>query len=594
MTVFNLEHFPNVCRLCLKSDSEKLHSVKDNMEAVQMQIETFVAEVTYELSEEKLNQLPKFVCETCLKQLTDFAIYRNKVILTHRFMEALVDLKHSNSAPMTTLFGERKQELDVLFKDLSICTKPEPHIEDILQEYESYNFVNCEMPVKVKMEEQSEPDDMPDDDDSDFELSEKSENETRSGKKSLKISKIKIKSDDSSSDNEPLITKRRKISKTKSSPKASNNGPKKVGRPRIHPEGRHLQEPWSCDKCKFKTKYRVAVNRHKEVHERRENRTYPCSSCDLVFKTNEEMRTHGLSHLENRIVCEVCGASLKSGYALKIHMERHENKRKYSCDYCDYASFTKLTLRAHIKTHTAENKESCTLCGATFKKSGHLKRHMEGHNNERKHACEQCEARFNTRNALRNHYQRVHLGIRHNCDYCDKNFDQRIILRDHIERVHQIQCQFVCDICVITLDSQERLDAHKHRHDNPKPRECSVCLTIHPSPEALANHLCITYQDDYMCCNIDLRNHSKYNRHMLMKHGLKTNVRVKPIPGVLLGNLRGTRKRLELCRKCDIAFPTKALKVQHMIECNRSTAPVPAPQIEIPPAESDVPMHLNY
>ncbi|EAT46047.1 AAEL002739-PA [Aedes aegypti] len=584
MTLFNLEQFPDVCRLCMKADSKKSHSIHDNFEAIPMKIVAFLEEVTFRTAENKAELLPKSICDPCVNYLSEFAVYRNRMALTFRFMEALVDLKQSNAKPITALFKDSKRELESLFRELSICSKPDPQVEDLLLEFESYNSVNCDALVKVEMEQGSEPDDddghddVHDDlDDPDFECVDEPEDEveTKPSKKTRKKFHSKTKSSELSSDDEPLVKKKAKVKSprsTGSTPAAQNSTTKRVGRPRIHPEGRHLEEPWSCDKCKFKTKYRVAVERHKKVHERREKRIYPCSICGEVFKTNDEMRNHGLVHPENQFVCEMCGASLKSATSLKSHMERHEDKRKYSCQYCEYAAYTKINLTAHLQIHASDNAVlKCEICGTTFRKSGHLKRHIESHSNERKYACEQCPGRFNTKNTLRNHFNRVHLGVRYPCEYCEKTFDQRIILRDHIERVHQIQCQFICDICVVTFDSQEKLDIHKQRHENPKPMECGICLTIHPTQEALAAHMCISYQDNYQCCNKDLRNHVQYNRHMLVKHGMKTNVRVKPIPGMLLGNLRGSRKRLIQCRKCDIAFPSKALKMQHMLVCNQTS-----------------------
>nr|XP_029725432.1 zinc finger protein 62 homolog [Aedes albopictus] len=558
MAVFNLEHFPDVCRLCLKPESRKLHSIDDEFGNIHLQIKTFLEDVTFQLPEEKQQQIPKFVCGVCLAQLTDFALYRNRLVITLRFMDALVDLKHSNPKSITSLFKDSKDELNKLFRELSLCNKSDPQVEDIIQEFKLYDPVIYDFPIKEEKV--------------DLLVSEEENTTHEVSYDDMCDTVMKSESSDSSSeDDRPLVKRKASLSKFDKT-SARSSSPKRPGRPRKYLEGRILKEPWSCDKCKFKTKYRIAVTRHQAVHEKRENRTFSCSVCSLVFKSKDELRTHGMNHPENQIVCEVCGISLKNPNSLKAHMERHEEKRKYTCDYCDYASHTQLSLKAHMSVHTNDNgKKRCEVCGAVFKTGSLLKRHMEGHSNERKYPCESCPARFNTNNALRNHRNRVHLAIRHPCEYCDKTFDQKIILRDHIERVHHIQCQFICDVCVVTFDSQEKLDQHRQRHVNPKPLECSVCLTIHTTTESFDGHLCITYRDDYMCCNKDLRNHAQYNRHMWVKHGLKTNARVKPIPGMLLGNLRGTRKRLEQCRKCDIAFPSRALKLQHMIECNRSS-----------------------
>ncbi|XP_062704992.1 zinc finger protein 431 [Aedes albopictus] len=572
MTVFNLEHFPNVCRLCLKPESSEMFDITSEFERIRTTIETFLVEISFRPSEDKAEYLPKLVCGVCFKQLTDFALYRNRVVLTLRFMEALVDMKHSNSEPLTVLFQERKNELDILFRELSLCSKPEPQIEDILQDLETYNIPQCEIEINVKKEKLEA--DKSDDEDASYECPNDKEPNAKSEIYLCEEYPEQHFANESSSEDDKPLSKRKKAKTKAVSSSAEYTGPKRGrGRPRTHPDGTFLKERWSCDKCKFTTKYRLAVDRHKAVHEKRENRIYSCSSCDQVFKTYDAMRIHNLTHPENQVVCEVCGVSLKNVYSLQAHMERHDDERKYSCEYCDYTTQTRLSLKAHMNIHTNRIlKMRCEVCGIAFRTASRLKRHMEGHSNERKYPCERCPARFNTTNALRNHRTRVHLAIRHPCDYCEKTFDQKIAMRDHVERIHNIQCNFICDVCVAVFDSQERLDFHKQRHDNPKPMECRLCLTLYSSQEDLDNHLCITYRDDYLCCNKDLRNHAQYNRHMLVKHGLKTNARVKPVPGMLLGQLRGARKRLEQCRKCDIAFPSRALKLQHMMECNQSAA----------------------
>ncbi|XP_055606519.1 zinc finger protein 19-like [Uranotaenia lowii] len=577
MTTFNLTKFPDVCRVCLKPESKvfmiPLEASLTNSAA--LTVGQFLDEFTFPVPDSKNIQLPKCVCTGCLEELERISGFRCKLLLSLKFMEALVDLKSSNTEPMQLLFQDRKLELDGLFRELALCNRDEVTLDDLLDEFNQFEFASSVLelvPIKEEVfyETKSEDDsvsntneDAPDDcnNDPDYDSGDDSDEDVKP--EVIYVSEPAKRLRRSRKDRKYSSTSESK------SPQGRKGEKKGRGRPRIHPEGSFLKVPWSCDKCKFKTKYRIAVDRHKAVHQKRENRVYPCVECGETFKTYDEMKSHSLIHPENHVVCEVCGVALKNAYSLKAHMERHEDSRKYSCEYCDYSANTKLSLKSHMNIHTQDNKtKHCEVCGVAFRTTSRLKRHMEGHENERKYACEQCPARFNTTNALRNHHIRVHMAIRHPCEHCDKTFDQKIALRDHVERVHHIQTNFVCEICVVTFDSQEKLDVHHQRHSNPKPLECSICLTLHKTQPELDGHLCISYRADYLCCGKDLRNHVQYNRHMATKHGLKTNDRVKPIPGVLLGQMRGARKRLEQCRKCDIAFPSRALKLQHLAVCN--------------------------
>lgn len=51
MTVFNLEHFPNVCRLCLKPESSEMFDITSEFERIRTTIETFLAEISFRPSE---------------------------------------------------------------------------------------------------------------------------------------------------------------------------------------------------------------------------------------------------------------------------------------------------------------------------------------------------------------------------------------------------------------------------------------------------------------------------------------------------------------------------------------------------------------
>ena len=87
----------------------------------------------------------------------------------------------------------------------------------------------------------------------------------------------------------------------------------------------------------------------------------------------------------------------------------------------------------------------------------------------------------------------------------------------------------------------DKLAEHKSFHENPKDLECGVCLVAFSSQDQFDDHLCITYRDDYICCDRDFKYHVYYNKHMFLAHGLKVNARVKPKENVLTGCARAQR-----------------------------------------------------
>lgn len=329
------------------------------------------------------------ICRPCLEKLEAFLIYRNNLILTLRFMEAFVDLKESNTKPMSELFENNKRELHSLFDNLCLCNKKEPLLDDLLEGLEPYEMASYGETMRIKKETldsalvnqdpvTSDEHDIIEEQKGEYDDSKSSDTEQNIEPEAIYVKPfdenelIENNGEDGNvRDRRQSIRKKRARPKTQEVDQDCNQiicTAKRRGRPRVHPEGSFLIEPWSCDKCKFKTKYRIAVDRHKAVHLKRENRTYPCSECEQVFRSYDEMRSHSLSHPENQVVCEICGTALRNSYSLKAHMERHEDSKKYACEYCEYASNTKLSLKAHMSIHTKDNwNKRCEICGVIFR-----------------------------------------------------------------------------------------------------------------------------------------------------------------------------------------------------------------------------------
>ncbi|XP_055606918.1 zinc finger protein 60-like [Uranotaenia lowii] len=594
MTIFNLQKFPDVCRLCLKPESKvfmvSLDSSLSSSEADQPSIGRFIRDLTYSVPKHKDELLPKSVCSPCLQELQRFYTYRSQLDLTQRFMEALVDLKLADSKSLIKLFNDHKGDLNDLFRELSLSSKQEPTVQDLLEEFPQYDFACSEndlvkrsrqavVEIKVEVEKDlSDHDDglsASDDEDRDPDYAGPNEGASSDEEYQTKIKtevvicESSIGRDDASSDegsdedDEPLSRLRYKedqVAKLISLvDEKSNTGGLRCDR--------LLDEPWACDRenCKFVTKYRAAIGKHKAHHERRDHRSYPCLQCDEVFPTWALMKKHSYDHPSNNVTCKICGSVIKYATALRAHMQRHEKAKKFSCEYCDYTTNTIMSLKSHISVHNKINwKYKCEICGSPFRSRAALKQHMNTHNGDPKFLCNVCGKNFTTRTQMRRHNAVVHEAKKIKCDHCEKTFDRRLTLRDHMEHVHGIQTRFICDICLQLFFSQEALDSHKIRHDFPKEHECPVCLQVYPTTQQMQEHLCISYRDNYICCNRDHRHHIMFNKHMFMEHGEVTNARVKPIPGALLGTIRAKRATIQRCMECNILFKSRSFKRKHL------------------------------
>ncbi|XP_021697486.1 GDNF-inducible zinc finger protein 1 isoform X2 [Aedes aegypti] len=324
-----------------------------------------------------------------------------------------------------------------------------------------------------------------------------------------------------------------------------------------------------CDKCKFKTYYPHTFDLHMDKHYKRE--MYPtlqrCKRCDLHFESKKELDKH--KRLEHRdFMCDTCGLSFEQKFALETHRKRHESVRQFKCEYCPMEYYTRPEMLLHVKqAHLNAFEVKCPDCGLSFKTKSTLNQHIKTHTNQRTHTCSVCGYGFKSYTHLNRHIKSVHQDVRFKCDHCEISYGRKDKLRMHMEKTHNIQTYFVCDVCLQSYNCKEKLDDHKTHHEHPKPLQCGVCLAAHVTPEEYQQHLCISYRDNYICCNRDFKYHFYYNKHMFLAHGLKTNVRVKPEQGLLLGQIRALRKQAERCPRCEQEFATRNLKKQHMLSC---------------------------
>ena len=97
--------------------------------------------------------------------------------------------------------------------------------------------------------------------------------------------------------------------------------------------------------------------RLQEHIKRRHNRTFPCKACDLVFNTNDELKTHRReSHKPTRKpeICPHCGKIIHS--KLKRHILTHVSN--ICCKLCSEKFMTQEELDVHMKKHD-ENPNYC-------------------------------------------------------------------------------------------------------------------------------------------------------------------------------------------------------------------------------------------
>ncbi|XP_058461901.1 zinc finger protein 431-like [Malaya genurostris] len=576
MTVYKLEKFPFVCRMCLTASTGKdAVPLSEEDVAFDGSMLDFITSITFEISEEKAPFLPQTACRNCWELLKFFAKFRTKLFTIQLLINSLIELKRSNPVPIRDLFENKQELLKILFKDLDICNKDEVLVDDLLNEFPTYCIAKMSKSDKeaaVLNEKQTIeelavfPEAIYAEECTPAEIAELIQEPADKPKRTIKISTRFQKGA-----NTVVPDNRKWLDELLGSDSDELNISDSIDPDTVVRTygGKKRDKPLKCKKCTYSSYYLASIRSHQLTHLKKEKKRHQCKhlGCTEEFKTARLCNNH-YNQVHKPFVCETCGSRFPGLCALSRHRERHLNEKKYRCDYCGKGHNTSDDLRLHINIqHNAAYLFPCDVCGLEFKRKDILNSHQKIHSDAKDYQCDVCDKQFKKVCSLNRHRKTVHEKVRVACEHCDEMFPRRTKLRDHIEYVHGIRSRFNCDICLQLFDSQETLDVHKKRHENPKDLECGVCLALFASPEMMKKHLCISYRDDYICCGRDHRYHYPYNKHMLIKHGIKTNVRVKPVPGQLVGYLRAKRKRVETCSKCEAIFATRLLKRKHMEKC---------------------------
>ncbi|KAL0861729.1 hypothetical protein ABMA27_009205 [Loxostege sticticalis] len=105
-----------------------------------------------------------------------------------------------------------------------------------------------------------------------------------------------------------------------------------------------------------------------------------CQHCDATFESlSAALRHHlaehrGKAFYAERVICEICGASLAMG-SVAAHLNQHTRRKMYTCHTCGRSFTTSNILKNHLVTHTGEKKHACSLCDKRFTQNGSLNLH---------------------------------------------------------------------------------------------------------------------------------------------------------------------------------------------------------------------------
>lgn len=139
---------------------------------------------------------------------------------------------------------------------------------------------------------------------------------------------------------------------------------------------------YRCDVegCAFVTTMYRAYFYHRNVHQKR----YECETCGKRFPMKATLKKHNeMVHqgivAEKNLPCPYCEKMFSEKQKLQMHVDMHENNRKYKCRFCDKAFIQKVNCTSHERIHTGERPYSCRFCNAGFVTSSGRKKHEKTH-----------------------------------------------------------------------------------------------------------------------------------------------------------------------------------------------------------------------
>ena len=155
-----------------------------------------------------------------------------------------------------------------------------------------------------------------------------------------------------------------------------------------HVKAVHYNDPFQCHICPNETFiYKKSMDKHvKTNHDLEKTYKYNCPECAK-------------------------GTDDKAEYT--IHMDRHQNVKRYKCNVCDQAFFSQWQLTNHTKTScvvansTTSCQFECSVCGQVLKTEDRYREHFKwqhvDNENPKPFFCELCILRMWTIKGFKKH-----------------------------------------------------------------------------------------------------------------------------------------------------------------------------------------------
>lgn len=216
-------------------------------------------------------------------------------------------------------------------------------------------------------------------------------------------------------------------------------------------------------------------------------RHFECVICGKSIKRALGLKVHLLTHSSKEYKCGYCEQSFKQPSQLKKHTMKHTGEKPHKCSYCDNASAFKDCVKMHELTHTGISPDKAkdttwAVCQKIWLTPSRLKTHMQKHSEKKPYSCNECgkSFRFRAAGALKDHMQihiresELNISKRKPCVLCGEMFlPKGVEMKEHM-LIHSKGKPFKCEICGDLIKHAKLFKKHLLIHTR-EPYKCTYC-----------------------------------------------------------------------------------------------------------------------
>ncbi|GFS95982.1 zinc finger and SCAN domain-containing protein 10 [Nephila pilipes] len=186
-----------------------------------------------------------------------------------------------------------------------------------------------------------------------------------------------------------------------------------------------------------------------------------CSHCNYMAEHAYVIKRHSIRHIENGIVCDMCGKHYKDHYILKMHIKMVHMPAEvvFTCEICQKKFTRKAHLKRHLRIHEPHRPYKCSFCSYRGCEKSDITKHLLIHEAP-KHKCQICNKAFRHLKNKELHVKRHFKQRDYKCGICDFYGYTFTDIRRHIERRHTDSKSTTCSECGLVFESKEELDKH--------------------------------------------------------------------------------------------------------------------------------------